>query len=97
MPSLASWRSTIICVAMPAWSVPGSHSVAKPRMRCQRAMMSICVWLSMCPMCRRPVTLGGGSCMQKTGLPGPTADVGTSNRRSFTQHSAQRASMALGS
>ena len=23
----ASWRSTTICVAMPAWSVPGSHSV----------------------------------------------------------------------
>ena len=28
-----SWRSTTICVAMPAWSVPGTHSVLKPRMR----------------------------------------------------------------
>ena len=50
LPSLASCRSTIICVAMPAWSVPGSQSVTNPRMRCQRTMMSICVWLpSMCP------------------------------------------------
>ena len=29
-------------------------------MRCQRMMMSISVWLSMWPMWRRPVTLGGG-------------------------------------
>ena len=28
-----SWRSTTIWVAMPAWSVPGTHSVLKPRMR----------------------------------------------------------------
>ena len=26
LPSAASWRSTIICVAMPAWSVPGTQS-----------------------------------------------------------------------
>ena len=24
----SSWRSTTICVAMPAWSVPGSHSTS---------------------------------------------------------------------
>ena len=57
----SSCRSTIICVAMPAWSVPGSHSARPPLMRRQRVRMSISVWLSMCPMCRRPVTLGGGS------------------------------------
>ena len=33
MPASCSWRSTTICVAMPAWSVPGTHSVLKPRMR----------------------------------------------------------------
>ncbi|MDT4801767.1 hypothetical protein FQZ97_344790 [compost metagenome] len=28
-----SWRSTTIWVAMPAWSVPGTHSVLAPFMR----------------------------------------------------------------
>jgi hypothetical protein len=27
VPSASSWRSTTIWVAMPAWSVPGCHSV----------------------------------------------------------------------
>ena len=30
MPCASSWRSTTICVAMPAWSVPGCHSVLSP-------------------------------------------------------------------
>ena len=29
----SSWRSTTIWVAMPAWSVPGIHTVLCPRMR----------------------------------------------------------------
>ena len=33
MPFSWSWRSTTICVAMPAWSVPGTHSVFSPCMR----------------------------------------------------------------
>jgi hypothetical protein len=33
LPSDASLRSTIICVAMPAWSVPGCHRVGRPRIR----------------------------------------------------------------
>ena len=33
MPWPCSWRSTTICVAMPAWSVPGIQAVLKPRMR----------------------------------------------------------------
>ena len=32
----SSWRSTTICVAMPAWSVPGCHSTSLPRMRSKR-------------------------------------------------------------
>jgi len=32
-PCSCSWRSTTICVAMPAWSVPGTHTVLQPRMR----------------------------------------------------------------
>ena len=31
--SLASCRSTTFWVAMPAWSVPGTHRVLSPRMR----------------------------------------------------------------
>ena len=29
-PCSCSWRSTTICVAMPAWSVPGTQAVLKP-------------------------------------------------------------------
>ena len=32
-PSSSSWRSTTICVAIPAWSVPGCQSASRPRMR----------------------------------------------------------------
>ena len=41
----------------------------RPLMRRQRVRMSISVWLSMWPMCRRPVTLGGGSRMVKADWP----------------------------
>ena len=40
LPSLASSRSTTFWVAMPAWSMPGSHSTSNPRMRCMRASPS---------------------------------------------------------
>jgi len=33
-------RSTTACVAMPAWSVPGSHKVGLPSMRLNRVMQS---------------------------------------------------------
>ncbi|KAF1042243.1 MAG: hypothetical protein GAK34_02828 [Delftia tsuruhatensis] len=33
MPCSCSWRSTTICVAMPAWSVPGTQTVLWPFMR----------------------------------------------------------------
>src|SRR5437870_7219398 len=36
LPSLATSRSTTFWVAIPAWSVPGSHSAARPRMRSKR-------------------------------------------------------------
>src|ERR1700756_2164080 len=59
--------------------------------------MSICVWLSMCPMCRRPVTLGGGRSMVNTGRVSPGAGVFTEKSSSLIQYSAQRASIAPGS
>src|SRR5262249_29756620 len=57
------------------------------------------VWLSMCPMCRRPVTLGGGRRMSKTRLFLASSGVGlgTSKRCSLTQYSAQCVSIAPGS
>ena len=60
LPAAASWRSTTIWVAMPAWSVPGSHSAALPRMRSKRISMSCSVLFSAWPMCSEPVTFGGG-------------------------------------
>ena len=59
-PSFASWRSTTICVAMPAWSRPGSQSASKPLMRFQRTITSCSVCVNAWPMCSEPVTLGGG-------------------------------------
>src|SRR5712672_4364935 len=83
---------------MPAWSVPGIQTARSPSMRCQRVRMSISVWLSMWPMCRRPVTLGGGRRMVNFVVPSCVLfGVGTSNRRSLTQYSAQRSSMTDGS
>src|SRR5215472_4028107 len=73
MPCSARLRATTICVAMPAWSVPGSHSVLSPVMRCQRMVTSISVCSSMWPMCREPVTLGGGMTRAKTRRDGAAA------------------------
>ncbi len=56
----ASWLVTTISVAMPAWSVPGCHSASRPRIRSKRMRMSCSVKVSAWPMCRLPVTFGGG-------------------------------------
>ena len=58
--SFLSIFSTTDCVAMPAWSVPGTYSVVSPRMRCQRVSVSSIAAVSACPMCSEPVTFGGG-------------------------------------
>ena len=64
-----SWRSTTICVAMPAWSMPGCHSTFLPRMRSKRTRMSCSVLLSAWPICSEPVTFGGGMTMVKASAP----------------------------
>ena len=64
LPAFASSRSTTIWVAMPAWSVPGCQSVARPRMRWNRVSVSWMVKVRAWPMCRLPVTFGGGIMMQ---------------------------------
>ena len=57
---LGERRSTTFWVAMPAWSVPGSQSVSRPRIRSKRMSASWMVLLSPWPMWRLAVTLGGG-------------------------------------
>jgi hypothetical protein len=75
LPSFASSRSTITCVEIPAWSVPGTHSAASPRMRCQRTSVSSIVAVSAWPMCSRPVTFGGGSTTVNAGCPASAAGL----------------------
>lgn len=55
-------------VAMPAWSVPGSHRVGLLHIRAYRVMMSCSVTNIAWPMCSLPVTFGGGMDMEN-GLP----------------------------
>ena len=57
---LASIFSTTDCVAIPAWSVPGTYKVASPRMRCHRVRQSSIAAVRACPKCKEPVTFGGG-------------------------------------
>src|SRR5271170_6719391 len=66
-------------------------------MRCQRTIMSICVWPNMCPMCNCPVTLGGGNSSVNTGRVSPGGGVETEKSFSLIQYSAQRVSIAPGS
>ena len=77
VPAAASWRSTTIWVAMPAWSVPGCQSASRPCMRRQRISTSCSVMVSAWPTCRLPVTLGGGIMMVKGAalLPGCAANA----------------------
>src|ERR1700730_3260689 len=51
----------------------------------------------MWPMCKRPVTFGGGSSRVNTGRVSPSGGVGTENSFSLIQYSAQRVSIAPGS
>jgi hypothetical protein len=94
LPSFASWRSTTYCVAIPAWSVPGTHNALKPSIRFMRIMTSCSVLLSAWPMCSEPVTFGGGITMQY-GVPGRVASVWKKPR--FSHSGYQRASAAAGS
>src|SRR6266568_8565830 len=63
-------------------------------MRCHRVRMSISVCSSMCPMCRDPVTFGGGITIENTG---PGAFASARNNCCSTQARAQRGSICCGS
>ena len=75
VPSAASARSTRACTAMLAWSMPGSQSVSIPCIRARRTSASIRVCSKACPMCRLPVTFGGGITMVNGGLSEPASAV----------------------
>ena len=53
---------------MLAWSMPGSHSASKPRIRARRVSASIIDCSRACPRCRLPVTFGGGITIENGGL-----------------------------
>ena len=50
---------------MPAWSVPRIQSVLLPRIRFIRTSASCIEPFSAWPMCRAPVTFGGGIATEK--------------------------------
>jgi hypothetical protein len=91
-----SRRSTTICVAMPAWSMPGCQSTSRPRIRSKRHRMSWSVLLRACPMWSEPVTLGGGITMVK-GSAERRSSRPARNAPSSSQRAATRASTAAGS
>ncbi len=72
-PLAASSRSTTFWVAMPAWSMPGSHNVVYPCIRRRLARASIRVWSRAWPMCSEPVTFGGGMTMENAGADAETS------------------------
>src|ERR1700730_9047057 len=89
-------RSTTSWPAMPAWSRPGTHRLGSPSIRCQRTMMSSNVTNRVWPLCRPPVTLGGGMVMTNGGrFPKFGCDSGR-KRPCSTQKSYQRASVSAG-
>ena len=92
LPSLRRAFSTTFCVAMPAWSVPGTHSTSRPCMRRQRVRTSWIVSFRAWPMWRMPVTFGGGMTM----LHGSPSPFGL-NLPVFSHHGYHLASSAAGS
>ena len=50
---------------MPAWSVPKIHFACLPAMRLRRISASWIEPFSAWPMCRAPVTFGGGTAIEK--------------------------------
>ena len=70
MPSLLSFLSTLVWVAMPAWSVPSTQRVDLPRIRAMRMMASWMESSVACPMWSLPVTFGGGMVTVQSPTPG---------------------------
>src|ERR1017187_6795922 len=88
-------RSTTICVAIPAWSTPGTQSTARPCILRQRQSTSSSVRPRACPTCRRPVTFGGGITSEYGTASGPAASGRKNPASSWARY--QRISNEAGS
>ena len=95
VPSALSARSTCVCVAMPAWSVPRIHFVLRPCMRAWRISASWIEPLSAWPMCSAPVTFGGGIAIEKFSSGDPSGSG--CKRPEASQRSNTRGSASPGS
>mmetsp|Transcript_5126 Transcript_5126/g.18346 ORF Transcript_5126/g.18346 Transcript_5126/m.18346 type:complete len:327 (+) Transcript_5126:2424-3404(+) len=91
--SLASFFSTTVCVAIPAWSVPGTHSASYPDIRRHRTIVSWMLFVSAWPMCKAPVTFGGGITTTNLGLLDPIVGL---KYPSLSHHSYHPASTPAG-
>src|SRR4030095_1925490 len=60
IPFSFSICTTFASVAIDAWSLPGTQHALKPLILALRTRISCTVSFSVCPMCKTPVTLGGG-------------------------------------
>ena len=60
IPSSFNLATTLASVAIDAWSVPGTQHAFFPCKRARRTKTSCIVLLSICPICKIPVTFGGG-------------------------------------
>src|ERR1017187_3358045 len=88
-------RSTTICVAIPAWSTPGTQSTARPCILLQRQRTSSSVRPRACPTCSRPVTCGGGITSVYGTASGPAASGRKNPASSWARY--QRISKEAGS
>ena len=82
-------------MAIPAWSVPSVHFVRRPSIRLYRISVSWTEPLSAWPMCRAPVTFGGGTAIEKFSSAVPAASGW--NRPDSSQREKIRASASAGS
>ena len=63
MPFSANILTTLASVAILAWSVPGTQQAFLPSIRALRINTSWMVLFNIWPMCKTPVTFGGGMTM----------------------------------
>ena len=60
IPRSFNMATTFASVAIDAWSVPGTQQAFLPCILALRISTSCMVLFSICPICKTPVTFGGG-------------------------------------
>ena len=86
IPFSFSMATTLASVAIEAWSVPGTQHASFPFILALLVSMSWIELLSICPMCRTPVTFGGGITIVKGSLSGFGDDLKHSSSSHFLYH-----------